>query len=648
MNPFSKTVIIIFTIAASSIFIGCNLEAKLEPEALSSGNAQARVLPAGWDQFTEAEIAAAAEDAANVPVAKQRVFAFDGALTKLFNIGVKKLNIEIESDAGAAFADFTKSALTACLKYGDGLLNNYTFGFYKMASGILFPDKATPDPQIEKLQESVDKLQDSVDSIKFQLANLSDDLKYEFDGLKVAERMKEIERQKTAFDKMFTYLKYANPNDEDIDLMTYYELKNYAIEAFGSVDKMRQTIQNFFTDYYKGDAVATRTYGESYRLIGEELFAWRYQTADFMETLIGQELELATKLYTLAGIMLDPTDNTNMMFDMMIQETMKNSVDAERLEKLVKMNATSGTNPDADISGEIIATLCAYWNIQAEESFDIRTGLLTREYNVANDAWNNLADAFCTYEKTIEDIEVPVDKKDEITCNIRGVRCTFSRTMEAFNYAELLSDLAELSVSQKTEAAWLKLYTSGCLPSEKADGYVRMLTKEDYGRILDFYKNRGLVVTDSMLCNLLSQDGTVQGRVKMPEGTVQETTLVNIFRYDAGINIPDTASVTFACRNEKETMGFIVDNERQDYGMELSWLHPSWNFVKCFDGLHFWNVKVPAVRGDTFTLKSADELLLEDMAARKSDKSKINRIKYYNDSKASDKAYLVPNVVAAF
>lgn len=649
MNKITKTAVTICIIAATFSFISCNLNATLDGEVLTSGKPQARVVPPGWEVFDEGEIAAAQE--ATEKPGFSRVFPYDGALTKLYNIGLKKAAKEVESDAGAAFLEFSDSVLHNCLKFADGMLNNYTFGVYETVTGILFPNKVTPDPQIVKLQESIDQIQDSIEGVKFLLANLSDDLKYEFDGQKISNRIKEIERERTAFEKMFSYLQIANEGEDknSIDLMTYYALKNHAVEAFGSVDKMRQAIQNFFTDYYKGDAVATRTYGESYRLIGEELFAWRYQTADFMETLIAQELEIATKLYSLAGLMLDPTDNPNMTLDLQIQEIMKNSVDSERLEKLVKMNTTAGTCQNGAVYEEIMQILDNYWNVQDEKSYEIRQKLLAREREVAEGVWNKLADAFGEYESTIEAIQIPVDKEGEITCNIRGVRCTFKQNVEAFKYAEKLAALAELSVSKKTEAAWLKIYTTGCLPSENADGYVRMLTKDDYGRILEFYTKRGLVVTDSTLCNLLSEDGTIKGRCKNPEGTVQEVTLFNIFKYDAGFDFQGFADDTkFACRNSKEAMGFIVNNERQDYGMELSWLDPSWNFVKCFDGLHFWNVKVSSVCGNTSTLKASDDLLLEDMAARKSDKAVINRIKYYNDSKASYAAYLVPNVVATF
>lgn len=36
------------------------------------------------------------------------------------------------------------------------------------------------------------------------------------------------------------------------------------------------------------------------------------------------------------------------------------------------------------------------------------------------------------------------------------------------------------------------------------------------------------------------------------------------------------------------------------------------------------------------------------MAARKGDKTKINRIKYYDDSKVSGTKYLVPNIIPFF
>lgn len=660
-------------LAVPVILCGCNFNLNLEEDAFAENNA--RVITdnnSDWEQFDDKEIDAAKKAAPKNETKMAKVICFDGALTKLSKIGAKKLTADMESDAGVAFVDFTENVLSGCLKFADGILDNYTFGIYKAVSGILFPDEAKPDLQIEKLQQCVDKIQDSVDDVKFELSNLSSDLKYEFDGQKVANRVQEIERQKAAFDKMFNYLKYCNQNGKEVDLMAYYELKKYAIEAFGSVDKMRQAIQNFYTSYYKGDAVATRSYGESYRLIGEELFPWRYQTADFMETLIGQELDFSTRLFILAGIMLDPNDNMNLLLDMMIQETMNNSVDADRLEKLIKMNASAGRNQNEAVFNEIMEILGRYWviiptyhwNVKEGEEWDInktevirdenviddvernRLELLERECKVANDAWDNLVKSFYEYEQTIETIQIPVDKENEITCNIRGIKCTFSQTINQFNYSEKLSKLADCSVKDKTEANWLKIYKTGCCPSEKPNGYVRMLSSEDYGRILDFYKKNNLVITDSKVCDILSEKREIVGRCKKTGGNELEATLYNIFRYEAGFNFQsvEASKAKFACLNPKEPMGFILENERTDYGFEFL----SWNYGRCFDGLHYWNVKVPAVNGNKSSLECKNELLLEDMAARKGDKSKINRIKYFNDSKVSETKYLIPNIITNF
>ena len=104
----------------------------------------------------------------------------------------------------------------------------------------------------------------------------------------------------------------------------------------------------------------------------------------------------------------------------------------------------------------------------------------------------------------VEIVQIPVDKENEITCNIRGIRCTFSQKIEQFDYAQKLSKLAECSVNDKTEANWLKLFKTGCLPSEKTNGYVRMLTADDYAKILDYYRKNNLTVTDSALCNIFT------------------------------------------------------------------------------------------------------------------------------------------------
>lgn len=663
MNKKLRKTFTILGLSVSVILMGCNHEMNLGNNDFSK---KPNFAIEGWEEFNRSEIDDAKIASPHKDSKKTKVIAFQGILSNLSQIGAKKLTEDMESDAGVAFIDSAEDVLNGLLKFTDGVLDNYTFGFYKAVSGIIFPDETKPNPQIEKLQESVDKIQDSVDEIKFQLANLSDDLKYEFDGQKVANRIQEIERQKTAFEKMFNYLKYVNQDGKDIDLMTYYELKNYAIEAFGSVDKMRQSIQNFFTDYYKGDAVATRTYGESYKLIAEEIFPWRYQSAAFMETLIGQELDFAAKLFTIAGIMLDPNDNTNMLFDMMIQETMKNSVDAERLEKLVKMNASAGRNQDPAIFDEIMSILAKYWVIIPTYHWDgdeiiydesiiddaekNRRELFARECNVAMDSWDNLVNALYEYEQTIDAIQIPVDKENEITCNIRGIKCTFSQKIEQFDYAQKLSKLAECSVKDKTEANWLKLYKTGCLPSEKTDGYVRMLSAENYQQILDFYKNHNLVITDSCLCNIVEKGNGIVGRFKINGKNKQEINLFNIFCYDAGFKFQniEAKDAKFACLKSKEAMGFIVENERTDYGIEGPWYWLAWDSGKGLDGLHFWNVKVPSVNGNTSAIKCTNELLLEDMAARKSDKAVINRIKYYDDSKVSGTKYLIPNIILTF
>ncbi len=662
------------SLSAATLFMGCNMEVSMNDEEYDNENA--RVIHGdNWDEVEEDEIAGARAGAAEMPAADNgdankkakmaKVIPFEGALTKLSMIGAKKITENMESDAGVAFIESAENVLSGLMKFTDGLLDNYTFGFYKAASGIFFPDEKNKDPEIMKIQKSVEMLQDSVDGIKIQLANINDDLKYEFDGQKVANRIQEIERQKTAFENLFNYLKKIDMNENGISLIDYYYLRDAAVKSFGSVDKMRQAMQNFFTDYYKGNAVATRTYGESYRLIGEELFAWRYQTAEFMETLIAQELEFSSKLFVLAEFLLDPNDNVNMMLDMMIQETVKNSAGAKDLEELIKSNVTAGKNQDSAVFDEIMSILGKYWVIVPtyhkvgndivydENAIDdvekIRRNLLVRECNVAMDSWNSLVNAFSQYEKTIEAIQIPVDKENEITCNIRGIKCTFSQKISQFDYAKKLSKLAEVSVANKTEENWLKLYKTGCLPTDESKGYARMLSAADYEKILDFYKSHNLAITDSKLCNIVEEGGDIVGRTKKNGGNKKDVTLYNIFLYDAGFDFQNVEAkdAKFACLNAKESMGFILENEREDYGMEGSWHNLRWQPGKCFDGLHFWNVKVPCVKGNENTVECKNELLLGDMAARKGDKTKINRIKYYDDSKVSGTKYLVPNIMKA-
>lgn len=636
MNTLKKTVMVL-GLTAPLLFAGCQNGFNID-DLEADENKGARVVNAeGFEEFDEKEIKEAKEATKKDDKAKPKVVAFKGALARLFNIGANKFNEEckIENDTLALFAGYGEQAISGALEYLDGFLNAYTGGLYKTALGFLWPEEQTVDPQIAKIHESLDKLQTSVDKIGVDIENLSADMKQEFDADKVSDRIKRIENQRTAMFKMFELLEQQNA-DKEMDFMTYLLMKEYAEEAFGSIDKMRQNVQSFYTDYYSGDAVAVRSYGESYKLLGEEMYPWRYQTVDFMETMIGNELELATKMFVVSEILLNPNDNPNLLWDMMIQETMKNSPDAENLEKLVRINASEGKNHNEEVFNQIFEILAKYWTI---EDYQIVDGMVISEGNprrerfvtegaIAGKAWDALCGSFEKYVNTINAIYIPVDNPDEITCNIRGIKCTFSKTIEARNYTASLRKLAECKVEQKTEANWLNLYKKNSLPGEKVSGFVRMLTKDDYQKILDFYSSKNRLVKDE-------------------NGKVVKATLYNIFRYEAGMTLENVTpgDVRFACYESSEKMGFVVDNERSDKGMSGPWYDLTWNVKTCFDGLHFWNVSVPSVESNNTELNFKNDKILGDMAARSSDKACINRTKYYNDSYSADKLFLVPNVV---
>lgn len=111
------------------LFLSCKPEINFDGENYSGKND--RALYEGWDVVENDEVAAAKEAAPKKDTKRTKVVAFEGILTNLSKIGAKKLTADMESDAGVAFIESTENLLSGLLKFTDGMLDNYTFGFYK-------------------------------------------------------------------------------------------------------------------------------------------------------------------------------------------------------------------------------------------------------------------------------------------------------------------------------------------------------------------------------------------------------------------------------------------------------------------------------------------------------------------------------------
>ena len=552
-----------------------------------------------------------------------KIIAFEGGFSKLANIAANAASDGIENPALASLAGFGKKALNGAMKCLDGVLDFYTFGFYKGAISALWPDESNPSPELIAIQESISELQTSVSQISTDISNLSADLKQEFDAQKISERMQLIESTNASFEKLFTLIEMIN-TEESINYITYLNLRDYAIEAFGSVDKMRQAVQNYYTSFYSGNNVAVRSFGESYRLLSEELCPWRYQSSQMMETLIAQELNFGLRIFVISEMLLNVEESENISYDLKIQETIANCPSAFDLEKRIRLQITEVENHNEENAAIINEILDSYWenNSSRQQQFEMKE-------KIAMQAWNSLVEVFNKYVETINNIEIPCDKEGEITCNIRGVKYTFSKELKSVDYCNTLKRLANSKKDAKTEENWKNIFKTNRLPGETNTGCKEMLSAEQYQAIFNFYNKNGLKIVS--------------------EEQIMPNTLYNIFRYEAGIDFTgfEPSTNRFACFDSKEKTGFKITNERKDLGFVDDGMYKyDIDLLVLFDGLHFWNVSVPSIKINESSVKSENKLLLRDMAAAKSNKVEIERINYYKDSYVSNETFYFLNVIA--
>lgn len=606
--------------AASAGFTGCQmgLNAGITEEMTTedSSRAASKSEATGWEEFTKDEIDDAKKNCP--PKEKKKVEAFEGAMARLFNIGANLVTEDIEDPMLASLAGYGTQIIGAGMQWLDGFLNDYTGGFYKSALAIVWPQEKTPDPAIAKLQDSVDKVQETADEILRNVNNLSEDLKLEFGAEKVTQRIGKIGQMQNSYEEMLSYLGQIDASKD----MSYNQFHNLAVSAknhFGSTEILRTQTMNFFEEFYSTDVAARRNFGQAYKLIGENTFPWRYQSNAFIQQMMMMELEPSVKFFTVCDILLNPC-NENFQKDAVLEYIA--STDFENAN--IKLEYVSALNSRNVQRIEEIEALME--KVSATEDF--QKVLTSKEA-----AWEKLVNCFNEYSLTVNKIELPgEDSNAYMTCNVRRMKYTFNSNMSGDgSYSFELKKLCGAQNSYKTEANWKKLYCMGLYDdSARSDCLAVMPNAGQYQELLNFYNSNGFKPTDGKIKWTKGTNG--KWYAKKCEGKELPVTLYNIFEYDADLSIEnDTGKI--ACWDKKNPMGFRVDNQTKG-----DWYKP--------DGLYTWTVTANYVDANATAVTQKDMKILGEMAAKKDDKTKIYRCKYYDSSYVNDGDITTLGIVA--
>lgn len=615
---------IIFT--AGFAFTGCQsaLDENGEETGVTASAARSVAKPAeDWEQFTDGEIEKAKKECP--PAEKKKVQAFEGAAAKLFNIGANLVMEDIEDDQLYMFAGYGKKIIGAGMKYLDGFLDSYTGGFYKAAVGLIFPQEQTIDPEIEKIQKSIEELQDGVATIIADIGRLSEKVDIKFDTRKIIDRLNDITEQKSEYVDLFALLSQFDASS-DMNYKTFYEIEQNAQKHFASIENMKSKAMKFFEAYYTGN-VAGETYGQAYRLIGESMYPWRYQSNEFIQQMMAIELAPATKMFTICDILMNP-----------VNENVQKSL---QLEFIAKHYTGKG-----DIEIKYIEALHAgdqktVDEIEAEMAKVAEIKEYKETVNAAKEAWSQLVNNFSTYAYTINNIEIPgEDSSTSVTCNVRCVRYTFSQNAGFADYAFELKKLAGASSDKKTKANWKKIYITGGFGGDNGTG--EMLSLKQYQDLLNFYKGNNMKPNNGKIKTVKGSNG--KWYMKKTAGDKVAVNLYNIFRFDAGVNLmmnrnnytdcsnDGTEYPMLACLNNKNEMGFEVSDEKKG----------DWNR---WDGRHYWKVKATIVESGEDSVSEKTEMILDAMTARAGVPEKIASLKYYNNSYVSKKLIAAIDIV---
>ena len=480
---------------------------------------------------------------------------FKGALSKFSGSAAKELIKAQHFPEGSTaeyLAGVAARGLDAGMKFVDNALNGVSGGLYGVALEIFFPEEDKPNPQIAALQQSVDQIQESVDALGVDIMNINDTVTATSARQALFTRIEELNKVSSKYWSFLQEMKRLQNGEGNLDYKGFLELNQFLKNSsFKSAQDMRDNIKEFLKNYMGVKAVST-SYPEMYTQVAEWAKAWRPQSVDMVRSLLDSELRTGTEMYSVASALLNPNDNANLYTHVMVGYAMSSDSNIETLyNEAIRPMETNIYSKINEAKFNELMDAVEEWreNLSAKDAEALYNKLLA-----VGDDWNEINGLYDEYVQAILDATPEYDREGTVTCNIKSdgySKHTFANFMGTVDYKDEFSKDKYKSGFNSDCSNWYgcEKRISNCSEWKRVhdcgwfmDSDDVMFGKEVYESILDFYKTRGIAVTNE-------------------KGEEVDLTLKNILTYEAGIkNVPDY--ITYY--NKSHGAGFKL--EEVDWG----------------------------------------------------------------------------------
>lgn len=658
---------------ASAAFTGCQMNGLIEDSSDSENLCQTNTSRTVYsdedkeemkDLVKEALKEKAEEDAANKKPEKFEYKGYNGALTKLATFGLDKAvdALGVENESLKELINIGAKTINAGTKFLDNMLNKATGGLYGVALEFLFPNGSASkvDPNILKIQNQLTEMEKSISDVQKGIDQLGEDIITSGDRTILVSRLNEVSSYKNNF---ATYAKFLSKKGGEVDYKTYLELKGKLKQMNNnSPDKLLADANTFFAQYNLPD----KDFGKMYHSVAEASRPWRYQSNRLIRDFISTELSAGTTVYTVINALYNPDNNGNIYKEALVGYIISHNDELYTLYTDL-MNPVESSNNFTEINQEKYEAFIERVEEVAATLSDKALDEMADTALESKKTWEDFNDQFDAYVNKIESIQIVDDKEGEITCNVAGAKYTFSTKTNTVNYGKNFKgfgsacnlqdiwkdkdrwnswDVLRYGVNTdggkalSSESDWMQVLNGAGFESgtNKITNKVTCTApeKKSYEKIVNYYKDRGFAVTDGALTymNVEEKEGKTYRAGYKATGNTVGTTIANILKYDAGIEIGTTELI-------------VPDG---GYGFKLAETGDGdWNVPK----LHIASCKVTYLDLSTSSLDTKEFTVLDQYACDSNRRETMYRSHYYgkyddNYQGLHEKDFSVPVIIANF
>ncbi len=658
---------------ASAAFTGCQMNGLIEDSSDSENLHQTNTSRTVYTDEEMEEIKGLVkdalkekeeEDAANKKPDKFEYKGYNGAITKIATFGLDKAvdALGIENESLKELINIGTRTINAGTKFLDALLNKATGGLYGVALEILFPDGSGSkvDPNILKIQNQLTEMEKSISDVQKGIDQLGEDIITSADRTILVNRLNEVSSYKNNF---ATYAKFLSKKGGTVDYKTYLELKGKLKQMNNnSPDKLLADANTFFAQYNLPD----KDFGKMYHSVAEASRPWRYQSNHLIRDFISTELSAGTTVYTVINALYNPDNNGNIYKEALVGYIISHNDELYTLYTDL-MKPVESSNNFTEINQEKFDDFIARVNEAAATLSDKTLDEMAATALESNKTWEEFNSQFDSYVSKIDSIQIVDDKEGEITCNVAGAKYTFSTKTNTVNYGknfkgfESACNLQNIWVEKDSWSSWRTITygvsTNGSKALSSESDWMQVLNgagfesgsnkitnkvtytapeKKSYEKIVNYYKDRGFAVTDGELSymDVEEKEGKTYRAGYKAAGNAVGTTIANILKYDAGIEIG--------------TAEFVVPDG--SYGFKLEETGKGdWNIPK----LHIASCKVTYLDMSSSSLDTKEFTVLDQYACDGDKRETMYRSHYYgkyddNFQGLHEKDFSIPVIIANF